>query len=298
MSDPLENYAALKRAQSTLQQQFFLPLILVFLSSFFLINHFNAKLPMFHLVVMVGCLSVYLVGILYRYQQKKFVRSYQQVVVSTGISDIFPEPSIEFNAHLPYSSLIKSGFFLENALLKGGNLITCRYQDAWLRFSDIVLQPFPARAASEKRTILPGQLFLGIVVEIKVEKSFPGTPVMILHQKMQNLQLPNRYQERSIEAIKTLSPEFNQVFYVRGADQVMSRKLLQPALIERITRLAAEQPLSLSFLDNQLFIVLPHRQLAFEIHSFLLPLKRLSVQRSQIQASVSFIKTMIDRLAL
>lgn len=296
--DAIQDYAALKRSQSSIQQQFFLQLFLLLVGAFFLTNHLNPRLPIYHVAVMAGCLFIYLISILYRYQQKKFVRAYKQQFVSTVIHGILPETSFEFDQHLPHSSLIKSGFFLESALLRGSNLVSCQYQDAQIRFSDIALQPFPSRVANEKPIILPGQLFLGIVVEVMFEKSFPGTPLMILHQKMQHLRLPNVYQQTPIEAIKTLSPEFNKTFYVRGADQVMSRKLLQPALIERITRLAAQQPMSLSFLDNQLYIVLPHVRLAFETHSFLLPLKHMASQLPQIQASVTLIKTMIDTLGL
>ncbi len=296
--DAIQEYAALKRIQSSIQQHFFLQLLLLLVGVFFLTNHLNPRLPVYHVAVMAGCLFIYLISILYRYQQKKFVRAYKHQFVSTVIHHILPETSFEFDKHLPHNSVIKSGFFLESTLLSGSNLVCCQYQNVQLRFSDIELQPFPSRVANERPIILPGQRFLGIVIEARFNRPFPGTPLMILHQNMQYLRLPNIYQQTPIEAIKTLSPEFNQTFYVRGVDQVMSRKLLQPALIERITQLAAQQPLSLSFFDNELFIVLPRMRLAFEAHSFLIPLQHMASQLPQIQASVTLIKTMIDTLAL
>jgi hypothetical protein len=293
-----QSHTTLKRIYRTINQRFYLQCCLILIFLFFLKTYLNTKIPFYHVLVITGCACIYALYFLYQYHQKRFLQAYKQHFVSAVIQEVFPGAVLEFQNHLSYSSLLKSGFFLEGSYLSGEDLICTPYKNTHIQFSNIRLRPFSAKNKDDKPLMLPGQLFMGIVVEVIFNSPFPGTPLMILHQKMQHLRLPNHYETMPIESIKTLSSEFNKKFYVRGVDQIASRKLLQPALIDRITTVASQQPVSLSFIDNQLFLTLPQIFLEFNVKSFLAPFLCAETQIAKIQSSVLLIKKMIDSLGL
>lgn len=293
-----EDHTALRLAQKTIKKRFFSQFFLILVVSTLVAMELKSRLPIYHTAIIVSCALFYLVSFVYRHHQRRFSRAYKHQFVSAVIQGVFPGAVLTVDGCLSYGSLLNSGFFIENAYLQGEDLVCCQYNDTLVRFSDIHLQPFVSVNAKERASAQSGELFLGIVAELTFKTPFTGAPLMILHQKMQHLRLPKIYKQTPIETIKTLSPEFNRMFEARGIDQVTSRILLQPALIERITTLSSQQPLSISFIHNQVFLILPHVLLEFEAPTFLLALKRMPPQIAQIQSSAMLIKTMIDTLAL
>ena len=106
--------------------------------------------------------------------------------------------------------------------------------------------------------------FLGFFMVADFNKSFNGR-VLVLPET--HIKTPEWIRSSGREAIRMDDPEFESLFSVYGNDPVLAHYVLSTSLMSRITRFSRKlnKKIRLSFLNNKLYIAIPHTVNQFEI---------------------------------
>lgn len=147
---------------------------------------------------------------------------------------------------------------------------------------------------SDKNTYV-NTVFKGAVVLLDFEKGF-GLHLLIKEKRWLSWS-KGTLNNRSLESVKLIAPGFIRQFQVWSDDQIISRKILKPALMEKMTALAQHTPFSLSIADNKVVIAL-QISLAFEPRFFLLPPRTEEKRVQRLSRSISVIKSVLETLKL
>ena len=156
--------------------------------------------------------------------------------------------------------------------LGGSNYIHGYIDDVKIEFSDILAQK-AHRTTSEdfgKRTQYTN-IFKGLFIVCEFNKEFHGETIILQDsaQKIFGDLIGNWFQSQNIkrgELVKLDNIAFEKEFVVYSNDQIEARYILSPSLMEKIIllRSRSKNDLSISFRNNNIFIVLHNNKYSFE----------------------------------
>lgn len=106
--------------------------------------------------------------------------------------------------------------------------------------------------------------FLGFFMVADFNKSFNGS-ILVLPET--HIKTPEWIRRSGREPIKMDDPEFESLFSVYGSDSVLAHYVLSTSLMSRITNFSRKlnKKIRLSFLNNKLYVAIPHTDNQFEI---------------------------------
>ena len=160
--------------------------------------------------------------------------AFKEKVISRMVN--FINPSVKYipMAHLSLGDIFESGLFQErNYPLDGSDQISGRHNGVPFISCDLSMQ-FKRNFSDEKDS--PDCAFFGQFFVARFNKSF-STPVYIIPRKNKYSTLSYLESDKG-ESVKLEDPEFMKLFNVYSKDQVESRYILTPAMMERIKDLA------------------------------------------------------------
>ena len=178
--------------------------------------------------------------------------SFKEKIISRMVN--FINPSVKYipMAHLSLVDIFESGLFQErNYTVDGSDQISGKHNGVPFISCDLSLQ-FKKNFSEEKE--LPDCVFFGQFFVARFNKAF-STPVYIVPNK-------NKYSTLSYltgdkgESVKLEDPEFMRMFSVYAKDQLESRYILTPSLMERIKELAkkVQGEFYIAFYNNKITV--------------------------------------------
>ncbi|MDA3056627.1 MULTISPECIES: DUF3137 domain-containing protein [unclassified Campylobacter] len=148
-----------------------------------------------------------------------------------------------------------SNLFSQFQLYGGNDLVSGKIDDISFKFCDLLLKRKMSRAENgEEYGVV---VFQGLLFVADFNKKTQGRIIVMPKTKINK----NGYKK-----IKMDNSEFNDEFSVFGSDIQQTMYILTPAFMERILRLKRlmKCPISLSFLDNKIFIKIDRGYDSFE----------------------------------
>lgn len=146
-------------------------------------------------------------------------------------------------------SLIKAGPYVVGRTIKGQHF---DYDN------------FRAQASNQ---VTRRQVFKGLFFKTEFPKNFQGRMIIYPSSLTANLK---QFTKPKGSLVKLEDPEFNRLFTVYSDDQVEARYILSTSLMDRLVkfRQKAQRPVSISFVNNQIFIAIHHERDLFEARLF------------------------------
>jgi len=162
-------------------------------------------------------------------------------------------------------SVINKSLLLKDVVHRtiGDDFVRCRIGQTMVQFSEIEAY----HGGNE------GMFYAGIFISASFNKKFK-TKTLVLPKKITNrthrLTLKYRGQMENPEIVKLEDPIFKEHFIVIGEDQVESRYLLSPSLMQRLLDYGQrfKKEVSFSFINNKLYISIPISVNMFEPRIF------------------------------
>lgn len=259
-----------------------------------LIFNFDKSMERLHLLLFWLMPSIFLSAFIqWRYKkhyQKHFVASILEKVdgVSSGLSGTSAKRIVlDLLPGLPSGYIKSSNHLSLETDLWQANAATIRIEQ---------------KSGDHTRTV-----FNGTVVHLNITNSASTEQITISEKSteldvgkvLQNLFKKQNNSGSERQKINLLSPEFNKLFDVFGGDQVGARKILKPAVIEKIISLAAHNNLTQLTFDHRLIVAAfssADSNLDLSPRWFLLKPMDTEQRLANITASINQIQSDVEKL--
>jgi len=257
-----------KRLQilATLKKMALMLLISATLLCFFLVH--NAIFLPLHAFLLSAMSSVLLFMFIYRHECSAYGALFKDLVI---------EPMIHFmDSSLRYSQMSsmredefhQSELFVESYdRFLGHDLVSGMIDGVDVRFCDLHVEK-KVRDNNDKEVW--DDVFQGLFFVADFNKSFHSKVIVLPDVAERNFGVLGSWMQginkQRGELIKLDHVEFEKFFVVYGSDQIESRYILSPALMERIVQFHAKtkKPLYLSFVDSKMYLALHYTKPLFE----------------------------------
>ncbi|HPJ69718.1 MAG TPA: DUF3137 domain-containing protein [Candidatus Mcinerneyibacteriales bacterium] len=265
----------LEQQRLFIKRKYFHPLTALFiLAGIFLVMYLtrqNIK------ILLAPAILSFLGGIVYTALAQKplseYKNAYKSEVIEGLIDRIHPGLSYQPSLCIPESRFMASGLFLKTPdRYRGEDMVSGMVGKTQLTFSEIRAQYKTETTDSRgNRHTQWHDIFRGIFIIADFNKPFktrtlvlPDTAEKIFGSLFGNTL--QKWNKGRGDLIKLENVEFEKEFVVYGQDQVESRYILTPDLMERILnfRHKTGKPVYISFLDNSMFVALSQTRDLFE----------------------------------
>lgn len=238
-------------------------------------------------VGLIGLIIVIVYAVKYNKANKRFVRKFKNTIVDPIVK--FVNPSLEYNmdSFIPQSEFSKSRIFepgdkeaqRRNWFSSGSKSVYYKGEDhvkgmigaTDVQFSElnyyyeIKRRDSDGKTKTEKKTIFKGVFFIA-----DFHKNFTKD-VVVLPDTSERMfgSLGKMFQKMNFQRDKVVrleDPRFEKEFVVYSNDEVESRYILTPAMMERMTEYKKKvgQKMYFSFVDSRLFMAIRYRKDLFE----------------------------------
>lgn len=200
-------------------------------------------------------------------RDKYFVADFKRQLIEPIIHFISPDLTYQPNNFIGIDSFERSRLFMTSIdRYNGDDYVFGQIDKTQFWFSEV--------KAEYKTTTSKGQtqwhtIFKGLFFVADFNKHFEGSTVVLpnrlgrgsLARILQKVNLTRRE-----KLIKLEDPEFNKYFVVYGDDQIESRYVLSPSLMQRLIDFRKKQgnPLHISFVSSFLFLAIGYTKDLFE----------------------------------
>jgi hypothetical protein len=200
-------------------------------------------------------------------RDKYFVADFKRQLIEPIIHFISPDLTYQPNNFIGIDSFERSRLFMTSIdRYNGDDYVFGQIDKTQFWFSEV--------KAEYKTTTSKGQtqwhtIFKGLFFVADFNKHFEGSTVVLpnrlgrgsLARILQKMNLTRRE-----KLIKLEDPEFNKYFVVYGDDQIESRYVLSPSLMQRLIDFRKKQgnPLHISFVSSFLFLAIGYTKDLFE----------------------------------
>lgn len=211
-------------------------------------------------------------GIILGSNYKKFKIKYKQTVITDMIHFIDPGLNYFHNGLVTKPEYLESKLFLQRPdLYKGEDMIEGTLGQTKLKFSELHSQ---YRTTNHKGQTQYHTIFRGIFFIADFNKNFQGE-TYVLPDTAEKLfgKIGNWFQKMNMarpDLVKLENVEFEKAFAVYGSDQIESRYILSPKLMEDILALKQKvnKGLRLSFRNSNVYIAITSYLNMFEPRLF------------------------------
>ncbi len=221
-------------------------------------------------------------------EKKLFREHYKQKIVGPMIS--FIDPSLKYmpESYIPENFFIESSLFMRTPdRYRGEDMVAGVMDKTALSFSEIHAEYKTESYDSKgRRRTQWHTLFKGIFFIADFNKSFKGRTIVLpdVAEKSFGSLVGNFFQKMNFtrgQLIKLENVEFEKEFAVYGDDQIESRYILTPDLMERLLNFKRnnKMQISISFITNRMFVALTCLQDLFEPTYFKTVIDRNMIDR-------------------
>ncbi|NLH18076.1 MAG: DUF3137 domain-containing protein [Phycisphaerae bacterium] len=224
-------------------------------------------------VIIIPLVIAIIVGaIIGPYLSRDYARRFKTEVLTQIVR--FFDPSLEFRP----DSTIEQSTYMESKLFphkpdrfKGEDLVEGKIGATAVRFCEIHTEYKTTRRDNKGHTHTEWHtIFRGLFFQADFNKHFAGSTV-VLPDSAEALfgkfgQWLQSFSFGRDQLIKLDDPEFEKLFVVYGTDQIESRYILSPALMQRIVECKAKRnrPIHLSFVGSCVFVAISENRCLFE----------------------------------
>ncbi len=208
----------------------------------------------------------------YKFLTSQYVHEFKLAVIEKIIKFIHPNLTYWPNGHISRLLFNASRIFPSfPEEMEGDDLVEGRIGETYIQFSEVHARSRGRGLNSTGAGRSSGtRIFDGLFFVADFNKKFYGKTVVLpdtaerlfggLGTALQSLDHSRG------ELIKLDDPEFEKYFVVYGDDQIESRYVLSPSLMERIVKFRKKtgKRLYISFVSSQVFIAIPYRRKLFE----------------------------------
>jgi hypothetical protein len=234
--------------------------------------------------------SVFFVG---KFLQRSYARQYKYQSVIPLLKSIFKQGSYEADSGVSSNILKTSELFPYFDRMEGKDLITAQHKNTTFWASNLRL--YQIRERDKKRYL--HKFFDGIFLHLTFQKPFESTIVIKENRWVKILSSQSFFGKR-LEKIKVIAPEFSKRYEAWGDDQVLSRKILQPELLEKIIKLSDTYAFILSINRNNVYMSIAKQRFRFNPRLFLFPPRSDDVREERIKKSLFVLRDIMDALRL
>lgn len=201
-----------------------------------------------------------IVGIILGRKYKRFKIKYKETVVTDMIHFFDPNLNYFYNGKITKPEYQESKLFLNRVdLYNGEDMIEGTLGQTKLKFSELHTQ---YRTTNHKGQTQYHTVFRGVFFIADFNKNFEGE-TYVLPDTAEKLfgKLGNFFQKMNVgrpDLVKLENVEFEKAFAVYGTDQIESRYILSPKLMEDIMELKKKAPgaIRLSFRNSNVYIAI------------------------------------------
>jgi hypothetical protein len=201
---------------------------------------------------------------------------FKNEVIAKMVKAIDPSLSYQAGGCVSESDYHRSKLYLSQInKYKGDDLVQGRIDKTAIRFSELLTQmEKETRDSKGNKSKSVTTIFKGLFFVADFNKKFIGETV-VLPDTAESLfgSLGTMFQKWNFQRdqlVKMEDPEFEKAFAVYGTDQVEARYILSTSLMQRILqfKLKTRSAISLSFIQNEVFIGVPLNENLFEAPFF------------------------------
>jgi hypothetical protein len=201
---------------------------------------------------------------------RNFVYRFKRMIIESIIHFIEPELVYNPKSHVTWLDFQRSDLFRERIdRYTGEDLVYGRYGETELRFSEIKAEK-KLNISEQKKDDRWQTIFQGTFLIADFHKDFYGRTV-ILPDFAEKIfgpagQFFQSFRVNRGNLIKLENPDFEKSFVVYGSDQIESRYILSPSLMERILQYREKVgvPVLFSFVNSYIFVAIPSKRNLFE----------------------------------
>jgi hypothetical protein len=209
----------------------------------------------------------------YHFLTHRYVREFKASVLTKIIAFIDDQLAYNPSQHVSQEYFTMSGIFLKYPdRFTGEDYVSGMAGKTKIEFSEIHADYKVETTDSKgRRTVSFYPIFDGIFFIADFNKNFKGTTIVLpdtaqrLLGNLMGSALQSMNTERG-QLIKLEDPSFEKQFVVYGSDQIESRYILTPGLMQRITefREKTNRHVYLSFTEQKVMVAIPSKEDIFE----------------------------------
>lgn len=249
--------------------------------SLFISGYFILELTYYHPIWLLTLIPVVVLMIflaIRRFNKKKIFRDeFKREVIKKIITFIDENLSYDYQSRISDTEFYKSKIFTTSAdRSRGEDLIYGKIDKTDIKFSELHLEYKTTSTDSNGNTREQWHtIFKGVFFIADFNKHF-NTETIVLPDGLERVfgkfarKLQNIGKRKGKKLIHLENPEFEKYFKVYADDEIESRYLLTPALMDRILTLkkTSNIKISFSFIDSNIYMALPILKNLFEPRIF------------------------------
>lgn len=237
------------------------------------------------------------VALITRKESAAYRKAYKAYFVAGSLEKAFTNLRYDHQKGLDKNLLKSTGMINTGDAFSSNDLTIAQYKSVKFIQADATIQ--------EEHTDSDGNttyvtIFRGRFMIYEFPKKF-DFKLELVGKKFHAYRVPGKSPKsgRKMQKMKTESTDFNRNFRIFGEDGFESFYLLDPAMIDRIDKIAAryDYKLLLGFLENTLLIALNDGKDSFEPPRFTKPLDE-AAEMSKISSDIKVVTDFVDELLL
>lgn len=240
---------------------------LLFIIGIILLVFYTRTESNFLLVLGILCILAGLIFIsIQRGREKKYISDFKETVIKKIIQFVDPsfqyKPSSFINKNIYY----QSGLYLNDCdRYKGDDFVEGKYGNTAFCFSELHTEvQVNSGKSSYWQTIFKGIFFMADYNKEILSRTYVWNKN---HPQMNFIIKRFSSFGTNLEKVTLESGEFERRFIVYSTDQVESRYILTPSMMEQMMKLEdkLQMEIAFSFLDNKIYVALPMNKNLFDV---------------------------------
>lgn len=215
--------------------------------------------------------------------QSKCSRFYKQYFVRPLIGEYFDDFSFRPERKIPQSLLERSGLFRPFSEVDSKDVIEGKYKHCHVLMMNLTLRD---EEGKDWRT-LSKIAFSGTLMVLTFDHRFPA--MIVCNSPFSRAP---KVQGRKLERVKLIAPEYESKFNTWSEDQIESRKVLQPKVMEKIVSFGED--VIFSICDDCVYIAQPNNSIDLEPNDFVTPAKSVIAREKAIRQELTLVQGVID----
>lgn len=206
--------------------------------------------------------------------RKKFTANYKENVIKRLVKFIDDGLDYRAAAGFPKNDYLKSEIFKTKPdRYRAEDFVTGTIGNTSISFSEVHSE-YKTQSGGKDKDTQWHTIFQGVFFEADFNKEFKTKTFILpdylerslgfIGKKLQSLNIGRP------PLVKLEDPEFEKYFAVYGEDQVEARYILSTSLMQRLTQFREKrsQPISISFVDNRIYVAISETKNLFEPRIF------------------------------
>lgn len=262
---------------------------------FFPVTGLFSIIPVCFFAFFALIIGIIIIALTTREEAEAYRKSYKSYFVEQNLRKIFTNLSYDHQEGLDKSLLRQTGMVNTGDAYVSNDLTVARYRTTKFIQADATIQE--AHTDSDGNTTYT-IIFRGRFMFFEFPKKF-DYKLELIGKKFYSYLIPKKDAKtgRKMQKISTESTDFNRNFKIYGQDGFESFYLLDPAMIDKIDRLAARYgyKVLLGFIDNTLLVALDDGKDSFEPPKANKPIDE-SAELAKINNDIRVITDFVDEI--